>query len=148
MSEYKNECTRKTIYISEELVKKAEILFGSAGVDSFSSFAVKAIEHYINAIVMENTSGIITKEMRKAIRDEVSPIASRLSKGLFRYAVELDMLTQLLAYLEADADEEVLERIRRFANERMAKTKGKVDIKSIMDDGWEGDGYDPFGYNY
>ena len=39
-----NEKLRTTIYIDEQLVKRAEILFGEAKVNSFSAFASKAIE--------------------------------------------------------------------------------------------------------
>ena len=44
---------RTTIYIDEELVKRAEILFGEAKVNSFSAFASKAIEAYITKLVID-----------------------------------------------------------------------------------------------
>lgn len=44
---------RKTVYISEELVKRAEILYGEAEVNSFSGFVSKAIDAYISKLVAD-----------------------------------------------------------------------------------------------
>ena len=55
-----NEKLRTTIYIDEELVKRAEILFGEAKVNSFSAFASKAIEAYITKLVIDKNGTIIS----------------------------------------------------------------------------------------
>ena len=41
---------RKTIYTDEETVKRCEILFGEAKVDSFSAFVAKALDSYIRQL--------------------------------------------------------------------------------------------------
>ena len=41
------ESIRKTIYIDETLVKRAELVKELAGADSFSAFVTKAVERYI-----------------------------------------------------------------------------------------------------
>ena len=60
----------------------------------------------------------------------MKPIATRLSKSLYRYAVELDMLTQAVAYAEVPYD--ALDEMWRDANVRIAKTKGKVDVAALL----------------
>ena len=54
-----NEKLRTTIYIDEELVKRAEILFGEAKVNSFSAFASKAIESYITKLVIDKNGDLV-----------------------------------------------------------------------------------------
>lgn len=131
-----NNAVRKTVYLDEELTKRCEILFGEADVSSFSQFVTKALETYIDRLISENHSPFITDELSKAIQDEVRPIASRLSKGLYRYAVILDMLCQIIAYQDTEWSEYELEYVRRQANARVAKMRGCIDLKKLLDDNW------------
>lgn len=141
MNENKN-AIRKTIYIDEKLVKRCEILFGQADAKSFSEFACKALELYIDRLITSAHGQLLTNELIQAIRDEVRPIASRLSKGLYRYAVELDMLCQIIAYLGSEWDVDDLELLRKFANARVAKSRGNIDLKSLLSDDWFGSKYE------
>lgn len=134
-----NHAMRKTVYLDEELTKKCEVLFGEADVSSFSQFVTKALETYIDRLICENHSPFITKELMEAIRGEVRPLASRLSKGLYRYAVIMDMLCQIVAYQDTEWSESELEYVRRHANARVAKMRGSIDLKSLLDDNWLGD---------
>lgn len=86
------EPVRKTVYLEEKLVRQAEILFGEAEVESFSAFVTKAIEAYITKLVIDKNGDLLSKEIRKAIHEEINPTNTRISKGLYRYAIELDML--------------------------------------------------------
>lgn len=129
-----NNAVRKTVYLDEELTKRCEILFGEADVTSFSQFVTKALETYIDRLICENHSPFITKELTQAIKDEVRPMASRLSKGLYRYAIILDMLCQIVAYQDTDWSESELEYVRKQANVRVAKMRGDIDLKKLLDD--------------
>ena len=64
------------------------------------------------------------------LADEVKPIAVRLSKALYRYAIELDMLTQVMAYAEIPYD--AMDEIRREANQRVARMRGAVDLNVLF----------------
>ena len=136
-----NNAVRKTVYLDEELTKRCEILFGEAKVSSFSQFVTKSLETYIDRLICENHSPFITKELTQAIKDEVRPIASRLSKGLYRYAIILDMLCQIIAYQNTEWSESELEYVRKQANVRISKMRGNIDLKSLLDDSWNTDNY-------
>ena len=133
MNENKN-AVRKTVYMDEELERRCEILFGEAGAKSFSDFVSKALEFYIDKLITGAHGYLLTEELSQAIRDEVRPIASRLSKGLYRYAVMLDMLCQIIAYQDTQWTPDDLELLRRFANVRVAKMRGKIDLKALLND--------------
>lgn len=126
-----NEGIRKTVYISEELVKRAEILYGEAEVNSFSGFVSKAIDAYISKLVADKYGSALGEEIRKAIRNELGVINSRLSKGLYRYAIEIDILAQLLA-AACEYTPEELRRIRVEANKQIAKMRGSIDLNAIF----------------
>ena len=121
---------RTSIYIDEGLIKKAEILYGEADVTTFSQFVRKAVESYIDQLLLGNHSPELTKSIRKALADEVKPIAVRLSKALYRYAIELEMLTQVMAYAEIPYD--AMDEIRREANQRVARMRGAVDLNVLF----------------
>lgn len=133
MNETKN-AVRKTVYMDEELERRCEILFGEAGAKSFSDFVSKALELYIDKLITGAHGRLLTEELSQAIRDEVRPIASRLSKGLYRYAVMLDMLCQIIAYQDTQWTPDDLELLRRFANVRVAKMRGKIDLEALLND--------------
>ncbi len=133
MNENKN-AVRKTVYMDEELARRCEILFGEAGAKSFSDFVSKALELYIDKLITGAHGRLLTEELSQAIRDEVRPIASRLSKGLYRYAVMLDMLCQIIAYQDTQWTPDDLELLRRFANVRVAKMRGKIDLEALLND--------------
>ena len=120
---------RKTIYIDETLVKRAELVKELAGADSFSAFVSKALERYITQLVVGSNNELLTEEIKKAIDDSLAPIDRRLSKGL--YAVELDMLSQFVGF-DNDFRWDEIECIRKEAGRRIAQMRGKIDIGEII----------------
>ena len=134
--EDKKEVVRKTISLDKELLSTCEALYSEAGVDNFTQFAASALQMYTEHLLGKKESPFLSRAIRKAIKDEVRPIATRLSKGLYRYAVLLDMMCQIAACLNFSGDASILEEFRRNANIRVAKMRGQIDIQSIVDDTW------------
>lgn len=125
------EGARKTIYIDETLVKRAELVKELAGADSFSAFVSKAVDRYITQLMVGSNNELLTEEIKKAIDDALAPIDRRLSKGLYRYAVELDMLSQFVGF-DNDFRWEEIECIRKEAGRRIAQMRGKIDVGGII----------------
>lgn len=134
--EDKREVIRKTVSLDKELVSTCEALYGEAGVDNFTQFAASALQMCTEHLLGKKETPFLSREIRKTIKDEVRPIATRLSKGLYRYAVLLDMMCQIAACLNFSGDTSILEEFRRNANVRVAKMRGQIDIQSIVDDTW------------
>ena len=134
--EEKREVVRKTVSLDQELVSTCEALYSEAGVNNFTQFAASALQMYTEHLLGKKESPFLSREIRKAIKDEVRPIATRLSKGLYRYAILLDMMCQIAACLNFSGDASILEEFRRNANVRVAKMRGQIDIQSIVDDTW------------
>lgn len=132
---------RKTVLLDEDLVQQCEKLYGAAGVKNFSQFVKQALTQYTQILVMENYQDLLSKEVRKGIAKELEPIKTRLSKSLYRYAVELDMLCQILGYYIGDYSEVNMEYIRRAANVRVAKTRGFVDVGKLLKEEVNDDDY-------
>ena len=46
----------------------------------------------------------------------------------------LDMLCQIIAYQDTQWTPDDLELLRRFANVRVAKMRGKIDLEALLND--------------
>ena len=139
--EEKQTGVRKTVLLDEDLVQQCERLYGAAGVKNFSQFVKQALTQYTQILVMENYQDLLSKEVSKGLAKELEPIKTRLSKSLYRYAVELDMLCQILGYYIGDYSEVNMEYIRRAANVRVAKTRGFVDVGKLLKEEVNDDDY-------
>ena len=60
--------------------------------------------------------------------------AKAISKGLFRYAVQLEMMMRVIARANHFTDEE-LEDMRREAVNNIRRTRGKIKLEDIVN-GW------------
>ena len=122
---------RKTIYIDETLVKRVEMFEELAEVNSFSAFVSKALEQYISQLVLNKHSAALSEEIGKAIAYALNPINIRLSKSLYRYTVQLDMLSQFVGY-QNDFNWREIEAVRKEAQENTAKMRGQIDVGRII----------------
>ena len=138
---------RKTVLLDEELVQQCERLYSVAGVNNFSQFVKQALSQYTEILVMGNYQDLLSKQVKKEIAAQLKPINSRLSMSLYRYAVELDMLCQLVGYACTDFTEGELEYVRRAANVRVAKNRGYIDVPTLLQEEIEEDeSYEPETY--
>ena len=132
MEEKKTEI-RKNICMDEGVLRRCEILYGLAGVENFSAFARQALEFYIDQLAADNHGVKLTEAIKKAVHEEVYPVESRVSKALYRYAVILDALTQVVGW-RCRLQNEALEKIHKDANRRVAQMKGKLDLTQLLED--------------
>lgn len=138
---------RKTVLLDEDLVLRCEQLYAKAGVKNFSQFVKQALNQYTETLVLGNYQDLLSKQVKKEISTQLKPINSRLSKALYRYAVELDMICQLIGYGFTDYGEREFEYIRRAANVRVAKNRGYIDVPKLLQEEIEEDeSYEPETY--
>ena len=133
----KKNTVRKTVSLDQGLVDQCGMLFASAGADNFSEYVTMALKKYNDILISETQSSLLTNEMRGAIRKELGPITSRLSKGLYRYGVLIDMLCQMLSYMQFAGGDEIMNQFHKRATARMGRTRGHIDLQGILDDTWE-----------
>lgn len=108
-------------------------MFGEAKVNSFSAFASKAIEGYITRLVIDKNSDLLSDEIRKVIKNEIGPLGSRISKGLYRYAVFLDVLVHIVGW-RCRFTNDAIEKLHKDSNRRVAQAKGMIDLGMLFED--------------
>jgi len=122
---------RISLYLDKKLVKKADAAQRKFGYFSRNEFFSAMIENYIANEMLKDNSPILSEKLSKAVADLSEDNAKAISKGLFRYAVELEMVMRIIAQITDISDRE-LEKMRAEAVNNVRRTRGKVHLDEIL----------------
>lgn len=123
--------TRKIgISLDEETLELCE-KYSKENSKSRSEFISEAIYEYISTLEIDRQKNIITKELADEIVKGSEAGVTKISKGLFRYAVEVEMIIMILSEL-ADVPKDVLEQYRKEAINNVRRTRGKIDLDDLI----------------
>ena len=98
---------------------------------SRSEFIAEAIREYISTLEVGRQKNIITKELADEIIKGSEAGVSKISKGLFRYAVEVEIIIMILSEL-AEIPSEIIEEYRKEAINNVRRTRGKIDLDDLI----------------
>ena len=98
---------------------------------SRSEFIATAIQKYISDLELGRQKNIITNELADEIVKGSEAGVTKISKGLFRYAVEVEMIIMILSEL-ADIPPEVMEEYRKEAIRNVRRTRGKINLDDLI----------------
>ena len=124
------EKTKTTIYMDKSLLKQINICTENYSYKSRNEFLIKAIENQIASDMIENTSDIFSEKLSQAIEKHNNNLGKRVSKGLYRYAVELSMIMHMQAWQLGITDEQI-DGIRKVAMADVKKLRGKIHLEEI-----------------
>jgi len=127
-SKYKQ---RVSVYLDRDLVKRADYLQEILRCKSRNELFALALETLIADTTIEERGDVLCKKLAGAIEKVVDYEAVKISKGLFRYAVELEVIMQMLALCWEVAPEQI-EKIRREAVNNVRRTRGKVRLDDLF----------------
>ncbi len=94
---------------------------------SRSEFIAAAIQNYVSDLELD----IIAQELAGEIIKGSEAGVTKISKGLFRYAVEMEMLIELLADMLKVTPQQ-LEIIRKNAINNCRRTRGKINLEDLI----------------
>ncbi len=104
------------------------------GLHSRNEFFEKAAESLIADEAIKAGGDVMSEKLAKAVENVSEDNAKAISKGLFRYAVQLEMLMRVIAKTNHFTDDE-LEDMRREAINNVRRTRGKIKLDDIAK-GW------------
>ena len=127
----KNEKTKYTVYLNEDMLRKTDKAVLASGLKSRNEFIIKAIENYIAELTITQENPVLANKIAEVISKSNDVALAKVSSGLFRYAVFLDMTIQMVAdYMEID--EFVLEEYRKRAYNNVRRTKGRMSLDELL----------------
>ena len=125
---------RVSLYLNKETVKTADVFIKKHGYRSRNEFFETAAKNLIADSALKFSDDILSDKLAKAIENVSEDNAKAISKGLFRYAVQLEMMMRVIAKTNHFTDDE-LEDMRREAVNNVRRTRGKIKLEDIAK-GW------------
>lgn len=122
---------RISIYMDKDIVEKADKALKVCGCSSRNELVAKAIEYYISEKEIEGASQYLVTRISKSIAQANDVTLKQVTTGLYRYAIYLDMMIQMLGQA-MDYDEADIRKMRSEAYKHLKSVKGKVTFESIM----------------
>lgn len=98
---------------------------------SRSEMIEQALNLFLATRKIENKSEVLVPELAKCIAKASDEGITKISKGLFRYAVEVEMLIAILADT-FDVSKNELKDIRREAVNNVRRTRGKINLDDLI----------------
>ncbi len=98
---------------------------------SRSEFIAAAIQNYVSDLELSKQKNIIAKELAVEIIKGSEAGVTKISKGLFRYAVEVEMIVMILSEL-ANVPREIMEEYRKEAIRNVRRTRGKINLEDLI----------------
>lgn len=125
---------RVSLYLDKQTVKTVDTFIKKYGLHSRNEFFEKAAENLIADEAIKTGSDVMSEKLAKAVENVSEDNAKAISKGLFRYAVQLEMLMRVIAKTNHFTDDE-LEDMRREAINNVRRTRGRIKLEDIAK-GW------------
>lgn len=104
----------------------------SAGFKSRNDFVVYAVNSYFSDKLLSDENSVVNEKLAKEIAKAGEEQQKRISKVLFRYAVELELIMKILAE-EKHFSRERLEEMRKEAINNVHRTRGKVRLDDLFE---------------
>lgn len=123
---------RVGLYLNKDLVKRADDMVKQFHFKSRNEFFAAAVENYIADYLLGSNESAVSDKLGKSIAKYSEDNAKAISKGLFRYAVQLEMMCRVLA-IDRMITKDVLEGMRHEAINNVRRTRGKVRFEEILD---------------
>lgn len=121
---------RIRLYLDRELVKRTDRFAKQEGFSSRNELFSAAIESLMADDALRS-NGVLSEKLAEAVLKLSEDNAKAISKGLFRYAVQLEMVMRILAEM-AEYTPEQVEEMRRKAVNNVRRTRGKVRLEDIV----------------
>ena len=122
---------RTGISISKDLLKECDKYLSESEFENRSELIESALKLFLATRNISEKSEILVPELAECIAKASDEGITKISKGLFRYAVEVEMLIALLAD-KFDVNERELEQIRKDAMNNVRRTKGKINLDELI----------------
>ena len=121
---------RISLYLDRGLVKRADKFAKEQGFSSRNELFSRAVESLMTDNALQDND-FLGEKLAGAVMKLSEDNAKAISKGLFRYAVQLERVMRMLAELSEYTPEQV-EEMRREAINNVRRTRGKVKLEDIL----------------
>ncbi len=102
-----------------------------AHVRSLNAFVLKAIDFYLGYLRQGKNLNFISPILASSIKSEIKNTEHNLSEMVYKMAVQLSMLTQIVAD-EKEFYPEYLDELHKWCAEKVASTNGIISLEDMQ----------------
>ena len=131
MSKNKEEKYTLTIRMDSKTEQEIREKMDDAHVRSLNAFVLKAIDFYLGYLRQGKNLNYISPILASSIKSEIKNTEHNLSEIIFKVAVQLSMLTQIVAD-EKEFYPDYLEELQKWCAEKVASTNGIISLEDMQ----------------
>jgi len=124
--------TRIGFWIDNDLLRRCDTCWRANDFASRNEFVNQAIEEFITATTLKNMDDAVIGRLADAIAKASDAGIVKISKGLFRYAVNQKIIMQILA-AQFGFDSREIRTLRGMAINDVKRTRGRISLEEIAD---------------
>ncbi len=106
-------------------------LYSQDNCASQNEFIEKAVKFYMSYITTEKNTSFLNPMLLTAVQAAISENSSKQATNLFRLAVEVSMMMNLLAY-ELDMSDEDIKKLRGKCVEDVKKNRSRISFEDAV----------------
>ncbi len=122
---------RVSLFLDRDTVETADRMMKERGYRSRNEFYSAMINEISAEEIIDKQGDFLGEKFAKAMESYEEEMRKTLSKGLFRYAVHLEMIAKILADQYGYSEDEA-EEIRREACRNVRRLRGKIPLEKIL----------------
>ena len=119
-----------TVRMDEKTRDEMQERLGEVHVRSLNAFVLKAIDFYLGYLRQGKNLNYISPILASSIKSEIKNTEHNLSEMVYKMAVQITMLTQVVAD-DHDFHSEYLEELYRWSAEKVASTNGIISLEDM-----------------
>ena len=123
--------TRIGLYIDTDLLARCDASIPLTDARSRSEFICDAIDHYIAVLNVQGSSKVLTPALESVIGGKIAGTEDRISRMLFKLAVEVSVQNHLTAG-RYQFEDGYLEELRDYCSQEVASTNGRMNLADIV----------------
>lgn len=124
---------RFVIYLYPETLEKVKELYRRDDCRTQSQFVEKAIRFYIGGLLADDEESYLPNAMLSTMKSIVAESENRISRIIFKVAVELGMIQNAFAYSHQDITEESLAQLRKAVEYEVKCTNGMLTLEDAVE---------------
>ena len=120
-------------HLYPETVKMVDDMFRQADCRSRSEFIEQAIRYYVGYLTANDDTSYLPIAMLSNMKSIVAESENKISRIIFKVAVELGMIQNAFAYSHQDITSESLARLRESVEDVVKSTNGILKLEDAVE---------------
>ncbi len=122
---------RVVAWLYPELIDRMEMLMQSHDMRNHTEFIEQAVDFYIGYLCTKNSTDFLSKVLMGAIESTMRETGNKQASNMFRLAVEVSMLMNLIAY-ELDMSDEDIKKLRGKCVRDVKQNRGRISFEDAV----------------